>query len=215
MASSQLSFARANLLLRRAAEEQLKGLGFKPEEELSFAKAVEGGLALINFSTRRAAPQGLWFSFGVGVRFDAVEQILDPEAEDRLMPTVGIPANKLLKSSYELSEWCIDSEATAEGSVARATTAIREHAIPFLERYSSLSEVGRELQSDDPTRWFVLTAEQRIAILATIEFVAGEQEAAIERLRVYLESHPTLPWKRQFRLKQLRERLASLLRTEH
>jgi hypothetical protein len=208
VASSQLTFNNARQLLRRTASQRLETLGFRHIEELSFARMIPEGLALIHFSIRHGAHKELCFSFGVGVRFAAVEELLHPDDEEPLMPTVGLPASKLLAGSA-FPEWCLEERPLAPDQIDEAIQLVLGHGIGFLDRYSSLSEVVAELRCDDPSHWFVLSAEERIATLVAIEFVNGQRTEAIRRLRSFLDEHPLLPTKMRAPLMQLHGRLFS------
>src|SRR5689334_20042433 len=128
MASSELSFGVAAQLLRRIFEKELPPLGFRLARELSFSRQIKDGLALINVSTRHGPNRELWFSYGTGVRFPRIEQIL-ASADDDLIPTIGVPASMLSKA--EQCEWCVDNKIAAQHSAASAMAHIKEHAIPF------------------------------------------------------------------------------------
>jgi hypothetical protein len=208
VASSQLTFDKARQLLRRTASQRLEALGFRHIIELSFARTIPEGLALIHFSIRRGSHKELCFSFGVGVRFPAVEQLLHPDDEEPLMPTVGLPASKLLAASA-FPEWCLDKQPLALGQIDEALQLVLGDGIGFLDRYSTLSEVIAELTNDDPSHWFVLSAEERIATLVAIEFVNGQRAEAIRRLQSFLGERPLLPTKKRAPLMQLHSRLLS------
>jgi len=194
--ATQLTFNRARQVLRRTASKRLEPLGFRHIIELSFVRTIPEGLALIHFSIRRGSHKELCFSFGVGVRFSAVEQLLHPDDEESLMPTVGLPASKLLAAS-PFQEWCLDKHPLALGQIDEARRLVLGAGIGFLDRYSTLSEVTAELRNDDPRHWFVLCAQERIATLVAIEFINGQRREATRRLQSFLDERPLLPTKKR------------------
>ena len=208
MAPTQLTFSKARQLLRRTASQRLEGHGFRHIEELSFARTIPEGIALIHFSIRHGSHKEACFSFGVGIRFSAVEEFLHPDDEEPLMPTVGLPASKLVAGSA-FPEWCLNENPRALDQIEEAIQLVLGDGRRFLDHYSSLSEVAAELRYDDPSHWFVLSAEERIATLVTIEFINGQRTEAIRRLGAFLDEHPMLSARKRAPLIQLHGRLLS------
>jgi hypothetical protein len=79
-------------------------------------------------------------------------------------------------------------------AVVRDLTKI---ALPFAERYSNLPELRRRLESSIPNDWFILGPEQRLNVLAAVQFVQGDKPGALKTLDdALLERKAALPSKR-------------------
>ena len=180
--------------------------GFEHLKDLSFGRSRRDGMELLSFSARRGTAGEFCFSFGAGVRFKKLEALLRPDAEDDLMPTISKPLS-VLKEGPGFPEWCFDGQAKPEDIVNQVLADIGRHALPFLERYSSLAEVQEALSQEDPRQWFVFTPEQRLATLAAIEHLEGRTADAVHRLDTGLQALEAAPLKKRWALQKLRERL--------
>lgn len=195
-------------LIASVVEAPLSRLGFARAADLSFLRESGDALQLISFSARQDARRGVCFSFGVGVRFPAVEALLGSGPEQQLFPTVGKPLS-VLKSGADYPEWCIGEHTDMSAVRREVMLNIEQYALPFFERYSTLSSVESSLAHDDPVHWFVLNPEQRAATLAAIVYVRGDQRASLELLDDALQRLSDAPPKKRLRLEQLRERISA------
>lgn len=186
----------------------LKGRGFAHLKELSFGRGSPRAAEIISFGARRGGGGEFCFSFGVGVRFPEVEAILRPDGGDDLVTTIAKPLS-VLKSSAGFPEWCFNCDREPGDMVREVIGDLDEYGLPFLRRYSSMSEVSRSLHSDDPRDWFVLDPEQRLMTLAAVEHVQGRPHDALRRLESAIAAMKEAPLKRRWPIEKLRERLIS------
>lgn len=184
----------------------LSAHGFRHARDLSFIRDSRDCTELVSFSTRRGSGGSFCFSVGAGVRFPAVEAILQSGAGDDLMPTVGKPLS-VLKKGVGFPEWCFDGQRGPVEVISEVILDIESYLLPFLDRYCSINEVAVSLGTDDPKNWFVLSPEERIAVLVAIECVQGRVNEAIQRLDVSILGLKDAPPKKRVSLERLRERL--------
>jgi hypothetical protein len=190
-------------------EAPLSRIGFARAADLSFSRESGDALQLISFSVRQDAHRGFCFSFGAGVRFPAVEALLGSGPEQQLFPTIGKPLSVLKSDTDDYFEWCV-TKGTDMSTIRREVMLnIKQHALPFLERYSTLTSVESSLAQDDPAHWFVLNPEQRVTILAAIVHVRGDKRRSLELLDEALQHLSDAPPKKRRRLEQLRQRISA------
>ena len=188
-------------------DESLTKLGFSHAGALSFSRQSVDAIQLISFSCRQnRMREGICFSFGAGVRFDAVEDLLGVDPEQRLFPTISKPLS-VLKSASGYPEWCLNEDTDLSVVRLEVVHDIESYALPFLDRYSTLDSVCSQLSKEDPRQWFVLDPEQRIATLSAITHVKGDTAGALRILDEALQERSNAPEKLRFRLEKLRARL--------
>ncbi len=206
--ATQVTFKDGKRLLVSLLKVALARHGFHHVRDLSFARESGGSTRLLSFGAHRGTSDEFCFSFGVGVRFPAVEALLRPEGEDDLLPTVGKPLS-ILKESEGFPQWCFDGTREPADLVTEATADVERYALPFLDKYSSLSAVRVALEREDPRDWFVLSPEQRLATLVAIDHVEGRTAEALQRLDRALKDLENEPLKKRWPLQKLRERLTT------
>ena len=189
-------------------EEPLSELGFSHAGALSFSRPSIDGLQLISFSCRHDKERGICFSFGAGVRFQVVEDLLGTDPEQRLFTTIGKPLS-VLKNTLEYPEWCFTENSDLSAIRQEVMRDIESYALPFLDQFSTLVSVQSQLKSADPRQWFVLDSEQRTAVLAAITHLNGDSANALLLLDEALGEKATAPAKKRVQLERLRARLLS------
>ncbi len=83
---------------------------------------------------------------------------------------------------------------------------VRTYALPFFSAYSKIEDVKVSLESSNPLDWFALTPEQRVALLAAIEYMRGSEEKAKDILDEAIAARAAEPPKRRLSLEKLRAR---------
>lgn len=205
-ATNAVAFEDGRKPLLALLQPSFKDRGFDHLKGLSFGRGSVKAVEIISFGARRGREGVLCFSFGVGVRFPELEAVLRPNDDDDLATTIAKPLS-VLRRSAGFPEWCFDGSREPADVVHDVIGAIDEYGLPFLQSYSSMSEVSRSLQSDDPMDWFVLSPEQRLMTLAAIEHVEGRLHDALRRLESAIAAMKDAPMKTRWPIERLRERL--------
>lgn len=205
--ATKLTFARGEKTLLALISGPLAGLGFTHLRDLLFGRRVSPEcLQRIAFGARHGKGGEFCTSFGVGVRFDSVEALLPP-GDEPFSVTVALPLSVLDRTAPGFPQWCFDGTREPADLVNEIVSTIVRLGLPFLEQYSSLEVVRRNLLSEVPRNWFILTPEERIMALAAIEYSEGRTEGAIQLVHAALKDREdALPSKRTG-LQQLLKRL--------
>ena len=117
----------------------------------------------------------------------------------------------LLREKKSFTEWQFQAADDLERLRDMVMLDLTDVALPFIERYSKLTELRRRLESPTPADWFVLGPEQRLNVLAVIQFVQGDRHGALKTLDgALLKQKSALPNKR-LPIEAVRKRLTQAL----
>ena len=120
-----------------------------------------------------------------------------------------------LREDRRYTEWELsgnDLERLRDAVLAE----LRAHAVPFIDRYSTLPELRKTLESPDKADWLGvgLNVDARVTTLAAIQEVEGDRvgalktlEDGIRALEQALAGQPHELRKRRFDMEYLRKRL--------
>ncbi len=156
----------------------------------------------------RLDPRGfVAFSGIVGVRFEYLSKWLVDDANSKAA-TVATPLH-LLRSDNRFVEWTFTDIVDLEHLRGPILDDLNTLAIPFIERYSTLPNLRKAVESAIATDWINvgLNHDSRVCVLAAIQIVEGDRLGAMKTLDDALaERKGALP-KRRFKIEQLRRRL--------
>lgn len=205
----------AKELLKELVAPFLKDSGFMRKGGFSFIRTAENRVERIGFSFFRDRMGKMRFSFGVGIRFREIEQILNPKADAKDdSPTIGLPVH-LLEPERIYYDWVLSNDSNLSQLKDEILGKIEKYAFTFFSTYSEIGDVLESLKSTDPRHWFALNPEQRIATMTAIEFIQGRKEAAILRLKQYIECLEERFPKKRIPLNALYDRLRTDLQKDN
>jgi hypothetical protein len=204
-----LNTSEVEAQIREVFGGPLSERGFAAMKEVKFVREHGDALQIIAFpyefrptlmGTRR-----IRFALFFSNRFPVLEGLYAPEDEvDRYAPAVGTPLYVLRPDkTFNVDEWYLDRRRTASTVLAQ----IDEFGIPFLNRYSDLSEVERRLESDSPSDWFGLGSEGRTCLLASIALLANDRTEALRLVDAALAELRNERAEKRWLLKQFRKRI--------
>lgn len=186
--------------LRAALQKRLTQLGFDEQKELIYTKAIcNGPVWKLTFPCRLDQTKALRINCHVGVSYREIETVLRPGnlESGEAIATIMKPIHSL-RDNGTFREWVFADTNELDEIENEIITDVRNLAVPFLEQFSDINRVESELQIDDPSRWFILDPEQRIATLVAIAHMKGETGLANEMVRRALEERANaLPKKRR------------------
>ena len=202
-----MTLSKAEQLLNGFLRSVTAPLGFHPVERLIYSRAANDTTALLAFPCRIDPRGPVCFGCSVWLRFESLECFLRGEAAKPITPTLSMPLH-LLRENKRFTEWQFHTSDDLEQLRDTVACELANIALPFVEKHSKMTEVGRKLQSATPADWFGLGPEGRLTVLATIQFVQGDKPGALKRLDdALLERKNALPGER-VRIKAVRKRLA-------
>jgi hypothetical protein len=194
-------------------------IGFNRIDKDLFGRPEHDATALLAFpwwlSTR-----GAGFTAWVGLRFESLANWLDDDSAVK-RPMLSKRLN-VLREDKSLGEWGFSNVDDLEKLRDPILNDLKQHGLPFIERYSRLTEVRKTLESPDKKDWIGvgLSVDSRVTTLAAIQHAEGEKAGAIKTLddgmKALEESLANKPpelrkrelRKRGFDMEYLRKRLA-------
>jgi len=147
---------------------------------LVYTRQINEAAALLSFPCRLDPRGPGCFGCNVGLRFPSLETFLQGEAKPAV-PAVMMPLH-LLRENKRFTEWQFFASEDLERLRETVTHELTVIALPFVERFSKLEELRRRLESLTPSDWFVLGPEQRLNVLAAVQFVQGDKSGALKTL---------------------------------
>jgi hypothetical protein len=199
----------AKVSLDRFVQGLAKTIGFGRVDCLVYSRRVNEAAALLSFPCRLDPRGPACFACNVGLRFQSLEPYLQG-GEMPVVPTIMTPLH-LLRENTSFAEWQFYTDDDLERLREIIGCDLSEIALPFFDKYSKLPEIRRRLQSSSPKDWFILGAEQRLNVLAVIQFFEGDKSGALATLdSALLERRAAMPSKR-LPLEAVRRRLAKAL----
>jgi len=202
-----MTLDQAEQLLDDFLQDVLATLGFQRMEPLIYSHPANEASALLSFPCRLDARGPACFGCSVWLRFESLEKHLrGPEAKATI-PTISVPLH-LLRENKSFMEWQFYRPDDLENLREIILSDLQAYALPFIKQYSILPELQIRLESPNPKDWFVLGPEQRLNVLAVIQFVQGDKSGALKSLDdALLERKAALP-KKRLAIEILRKRLA-------
>jgi len=170
--------------LRNMLGLALADFGFSEEKELVYTKPHgDGAVWKLTFPCRLDQNKSLKVSCFVGVSYYEVESLLRPENLEagEVIATIMKPIHTL-RCDDQFREWTLKDAESQEVIGNEIIADINSVAIPFWDKYSSLKEVKSDLEKNDPSHWFILSPEQRVATLAAIVFTQGDKQKSLKLL---------------------------------
>ena len=205
--ASTMTLSSATKLLDTFLQSVLSQLGFQRIQPLAYVRPSGEADAVLSFPCRLDPRGPCCFTCHVGVRFDSLEALLRSGPSDKTRSTVMMPLH-LLRENKSFTEWQFYASEDLERLRETVTRELTVIALPFIERFSKLPELRGRLESSTPSDWFVLGPEQRLNVLAVVQFVQGDKSGALKTLDdALLERKGALPAKR-LPIEAVRKRLA-------
>lgn len=169
-------------------------LAFRRMKVLEYTRGLDEADALLLFPLRRDAKGHYCITCNAGLCFKNLPSFseTEPGVQD---PHILMPLH-LLMTDGSFGEWTFTDEASFTQLTPIILQKIEQFVIPFFNMYSRMDNVREKLESTND--WFLLTPEQRIALLAAIRYNQGEKTTAIKMLDDALsERANALPKKRR------------------
>ena len=189
-------------------------IGFTRLESLKYGRLLQDATAILSFPVRIAMLGVGSFTGGVGLRFESLEKWLSEDLA-QTDATFGKPIN-LLRKDTVYTEWQFSCVEDLEGLREIILDDLMAYAIPYFNRYSSLVELRKTLESPDEKDWIALglSVDTHVTTLAAIQMCDGDKvgairtlDNAIDRLSKTLSGRPHEFCKRSFEMKHLRNRI--------
>lgn len=187
----------------------LSTLDFQRSELLIYSRLKNEATASLAFPCRINATGICYFRCNVWLRFESLEHLLRGVAAKPSLPTIAMPLH-LLDENRNFKEWQFNTPDDLMNLREIILNKLRNWVQPFIEQYSTLSELHSKLESANPMDWFILDPEQRVNVLAVIQFVQGDMAAALKTLdNALLERTAALP-KKRLPIEAVRKRLMEI-----
>jgi hypothetical protein len=196
----------AEKALQQLVEPVLKRHGFRHQRRLEFLRHREEQIDRIGFNVFTDRNGTVRASFGIGIRFPAVENCRKGDT-DADAPTVAVPMH-FLEPQRRYFDWQLSDDTDWAILRDEITRAFEDRALPFLMRFS-LDAVATDLESEQPAKWFTLDPTARIETLALIDCARGQLPRGIARIETELARLAGAPSKERTPLERLRDRLRS------
>lgn len=183
-----------------------QSLGFRCVQCLRFEKRVSDVTVVLLFPCRLDPRGPGYFTCNVGLRFDSLAQWTDDE--NRSGPTIFQPIH-FLREEKGFTEWEFSNAGDLEKLRDTILSDLKNHVLPFIERFSRLAELRKVLESPNPKDWIGLgvDVDRRVIVLAAIHLTEGDRAGAMKMLDdAVLERKAALP-KRRFEIEYMRKRL--------
>lgn len=200
----------AERLLHEFTARLVPAIGFSRIDDDRYGCPMHDATALLSFPFWLSARGVGLFTARVGLRFEGLAKWLG-----HYRPTLGQPIH-LLRRDKTYTEWEFAGSDDLEKCRDPLLSDLRNHALPFLERYSRLPELRKTLESPNVPDWVDagLDVDRRVTTLAAIQVVAGDRAGAIKtvddwirNLEETLTGRPHQLRKRRFDMDSLRDRL--------
>ena len=184
-------------------------LGFWQLSCLEYRRQANQALASLSWPCRLDARGFAAFTCTIGLRFDALAYWIHG-VEEEALPVLGTPIH-LLRKDTGFTEWKFTNATDLRGLDNMLVLELENLAVPFIERYSDLTELRAAVASSNPKDWMNLGIDQdrRANVLAAIQMVQGEREAAIKTLDDALAYRKGGSPAGTFDIRQMRARLLS------
>jgi len=202
-----MTLNEARQLLDAFLEGVVSTLGFQHIGCLEYARQANEATALLSWPCR-LDPRGFAaFTCGVGLHFESLAKWLS-DGPKRMTATLGTPIH-FLRANKSFAEWKFSGADDLEGQRGPILDDLSNLALPFVERYSKLSEVRKAVESSIPKDWINLGLDQdrRVNVLAAIQLIRGDKPSALKILDDALAERKTASPKRRFEIEDLRKRL--------
>jgi hypothetical protein len=204
--------------LERFLNDVTLSLGFKHIKDRRYKRLEHDAMAHLSFPCRLSVREYGLFTVYIGLRFESLAIWIDEYPEEK-PSTIGKPIS-LLRETTKFIEWEFSNSNDLERLRDIVLHDLNTYAIPYIERYSRLSDLKNALESKNKEDWFStgLNVDSRVTVLATIRFVEGDKTGAIKLLddgiKILEESLADKPYelrkrefrKRSFDMEYLREK---------
>jgi hypothetical protein len=164
---------------RAVFAKKFEELGFRQRTETNFVRHRPGVEHRIGFNVLDPDRNGVFrMVSGVGVRLEAIENLIRSGDEFASVATIGKPLH-LLRPDQQYQPWAFAQRAELETLAPQIMSDVRQYAVPFLERYGDYDSVFSSLRSDQPKDWFMATSDTRDTLLVADAFIKfGQAEAS-------------------------------------
>ncbi len=178
----------------------LKEVGFKAEGRLSFTRSNSIGIESLKFPGRRESDRCL-FSGNLGLSIQAVEKILRPDSEEPF-PTIWTPIH-FLHTDRDFFEWVMRADDDAPSVASAIMEEVHTYVLPFFEEYTNIETIKCRLESIYPRDWFGMVPDQRVCVLAALEYLERNTDRAFEVLEDAIAAESVKPIPRNRPMKKL------------
>lgn len=197
----------AEQLLGKFTDNLAASMGFHQIDNDTYGRTVDDATALL-FFPYRLTRRGVALTARVGLRFESLAKWLDKKAT-KTMPTVAVSIN-LLREDTAFTEWEFSNADDLESLRDVILSDIRQHALPFIDRYSRLADLRKALESPNNQDWYDagFGFDDRVTTLAAIQVAGGDKAGAITTLDDGIKALEELLSEKPYeaRMRELRKR---------
>jgi hypothetical protein len=172
-------------LKQRAQEELARRLephGFTGRGGQRLTRRLPGAIQMLHLAFVGGGAGGsLSLILNLAVRHERVEDLAHAwrsdlsDREKKQTATLGVELGHLIGRGQ--MRWQLDSPEACPKAANDAFHLLREHGLPYLERYSDLEAVKERLSSDNPDQWHQLLGGRALR-LPLVYGLTGEPRAA-------------------------------------
>jgi len=177
-----MNSTEADELLDAFISELASTIGFERINSDCFGRQEHDATAMISFPRWHSVHSICHFTAWVGLRYLQLAEWLDEDSEDT-PPTIAQRLH-LLREKKDYVEWEFSSDKRLDVLRDAVLTDLKTYAIPFVERYSQLTNLRKALESSDKRDWINvgLNVDSRVTVLAAIQLLEGDKGGALRRL---------------------------------
>ena len=197
----------AGQLIDRFLTELVSLLDFKRIESVRYARPAHDAIAILSFPWHLSADGHVTFNVWVALRFESLVEWLDDEPAE-MRPTLMRPIH-FLREDQTYTTWTFSSRDGLEKLRDSILDDLKRYALPFIDRYSRVTELRKAIESPDKQDWIAagLNVDTRVTTLAAIQVVEGDKAGATKTLDDALLERKNEHRKRRFDIEYLRKRL--------
>lgn len=199
-----MKLSQAEKILENFLKDLLAPFGFQQVAKLRYTHPANEAIASLSWPCRVDPRDFAAFTCNVGLRFESLAVWLPRQ----MVGTVGMPLH-LLREHKIFEEWKFSQAEDLERLRAPVLTAVKNEALPFIDRYSTLLKLSRALDETDDVG---LDIHDRVLVRAAIQVVEGNKPAALQILESALAQRVGARPKHRYELERLRDRIAEVPR---
>lgn len=174
---------------------------------LIYGRELNDAMCLMMFPLRKVS-RDYFTTCNLALVFEHLSEIFHGDRPGRPVPQIFMPIH-LLRPNTHFTEWEFQDTRSMVLLGDAICNDLRSYAQPFFDRYSKMTETRKCLENskEDP---FVLTSEQRITLLAALQYVQDDKTIAVKTLDDALFERKDAPLKKRFPIESLRRKLSAL-----
>lgn len=187
----------AENLLRGAIKENLKSIGFREVGTLFYTKDCNDLLYTLGVGGILNKTGGYEFGYVAGIRFEKIEELLEPDEDSKSKPTIIVP-HHFFEEGHVYYQWSFSNTTELAVSAKAMSEHVMMYAGPFWENVTSVNDLNERMEDNAFVQKLVLDSTQTVCLKAAVLFVNNHQVESMEMLQMVLsERKNDLPKRRR------------------